>query len=372
MSRKLLSNYMNVMPEAGILPDSLVSCWQSPANIALVKYWGKRPGQIPLTPSLSMTLSTCVTRTRVNALRKDDSQPVLHINHQTDHPYLPKMQALLTWLSVRIPVLSHYRYQVITENSFPTAAGVASSASGLSAFALCLMQVARKALQKNVSQEDFFRDASYVSRMGSGSACRSVYGGWTVWGATPSVMESSDKYARSIDHLIHPLFRSLRDTILIVSGKQKTISSSHGHQTMVCHPYAENRMIQASGHFEMVLEAMAEGDFTRTGLLAENEALSLHALLMTTQEGILLMEPGTLEIIKLIRKARKEGLPVYFTMDAGPNVHLLHPEEASEAVHDFCIRKLIPCCEDGMMIEDRCGTGPRETEILSFIKMTRQ
>lgn len=358
MNHKWSPGFLEPIPSSGDLPEVITSGWQSPSNIALVKYWGKLPGQIPLTPSLSMTLSACFTRTVTEAVRSDRPGAGILINGSAGHPFLPKMKALLTFLSGQIPVLARYRYSVTTQNSFPHSAGIASSASGLSAFALCLLGIAEKALRICVPAETFLRDASCAARMGSGSAARSVYGGWVAWGQTNAVDSAADTLAVSVTHLVHPLFQTLRDTILVVSGKPKSLSSSEGHMTMLCHPFTEGRIMQAKGRFIQLLEAIKAGDLPMAGMLAEAEALTLHALLMTTPGGDILIEPGTLEIIRRIRKARNDGLPIFFSIDAGPNVHLLHPEEASTAVRDFCATELLPFCENGLAVNDGCGRGP--------------
>jgi len=181
-------------------------------------------------------------------------------------------------------------------------------------------------------------------------------------GETELIPRSNDLEAIGITHVVHPSLTSLHDAILVISRQPKRLSSSKGHETMNRHPFAEARIEQARDHLTGILQAMKEGNLERVGSIAEAEALSLHALVMSAAGGAVLLEPATLTVMNRIREARSLGLPVFFTLDAGPNVHLLYPEENKSQVQRFIENELAPYCTDGLWIDDLCGAGPGRIE----------
>ncbi len=337
---------------------TLSAAWESPSNIAFIKYWGKKGIQLPANPSLSMTLSKSVTRTIVKAVKGPEPFDIRTVNGATDHPFLPRMRELLVWLKNFFPLLGGYSFEVETGNSFPVSAGIASSASGMSAFALCLLDLAQMIAGRETEQDEFLRMASFVSRMGSGSASRSVYGGFALWGETPLLPHSSDEWAVKLHSGIHAGFRGLQDAILIVSALPKQVSSSEGHVLMDSHPFAGSRYTQAGINLKECLDAMHTGDFEKFAGVCENEALSLHSLLMTSANSNILILPASLQIMNRIRIERKKGLPLCFSLDAGPNVHLLYPMDYSDRVSDFIRDELLQFCSNGYYIPDQYGQGP--------------
>jgi diphosphomevalonate decarboxylase len=359
MSPSPLSRLKDI-PSPGQLSnrDNLKVSWQSPSNIALVKYWGKKNGQFPINPSLSMTLERAVTQTHIKVLANEALTGVVSVNGDPDHPFIPKMQKLFQWMSGEIPVLKKIGLAVTTENSFPHSTGIASSASGISAFTLGLLSIADEILHAEVGTEEFFHMASYIARMGSGSASRSMYGGFTVWGETNYLKDASDEFAIPVPEFIHPDMLLLHDAILVVSGVPKSLSSTLGHKSMDGHPFSGNRIGQAQRNLENTLHALSANDFEQLGSIAECEALTLHALLMSANPGILLLKPATVEVIHRVRNARKNGLPMFFTLDAGANVHVMYPHDSAPDVEKFIKDALQPLCEDGRVIFDGCGSGP--------------
>ena len=155
------------------ISEKLSVAWQSPSNIAIVKYWGKKNIQLPATPSLSMTLNHAVTQTHIQVLVDEAEKGLISVNGDKNHPFLPKMRQLFQWMAGEIPLLGQITLTAVTHNSFPHSTGIASSASGISAFTLCLLDVARKILNTWLATDDLMHLASYSARMGSGSACRS-------------------------------------------------------------------------------------------------------------------------------------------------------------------------------------------------------
>lgn len=364
------------------MPASVRASWRSPSNIALIKYWGKKEGQLPANPSLSMTLSEACTTTKVTALEvdrpavltkdgpadaanggqvalaNDGPAAVVSVNGDVNHPFLPKLNDFFQWLVGEIPVFQGYSFYVETRNSFPHSTGIASSASGMSAFTLCMLDIASQLSGSNLPAERFRHLASFASRMGSGSACRSLFGGFTVWGDTGLVPGSSDQFAVPVNDFVHPEMANLHDAILVVSSKPKSVASSLGHSLMNDHPFALSRFGQALANLENALLALKTGDLGHLGKIAENEALTLHTLIMTSRGGDILFTPGSIELMKRIRDARKKGLPVFFTLDAGPNVHLLYPHPAADRVEEFIRQEMAPLCEEGKVIFDKRGEGP--------------
>lgn len=337
--------------------DVLTSAWSSPSNIAIIKYWGKHGDQFPDNPSLSITLTEARTHTKVVARKIEKGQePALQFLFEgKDNPaFDQRIQSFLKRITEFLPFLREYDLLVESKNTFPHSAGIASSASAMSALSLCLQDVQSKL---NSEELDMQR-VSLLSRLGSGSACRSVYGPVALWGKSDLVPGSADEYAIPLAH-VHQVFKTLYDTILIVDDEKKPVSSSEGHALMKQHPFGIARIQQANSNLNALLPAMMNGDIVTFGEIAETEALALHALMMTSSPSYLLMKPATFSIIEHIRAFRAETkTPVYFTLDAGPNVHLLYPEEAKLKVKEFINNTLIAYCVNGMMIEDFAGRGP--------------
>lgn len=208
-------------------------------------------------------------------------------------------------------------------------------------------------------QETFLHKASYISRIGSGSACRSVYPGAALWGMHDDFTESSQEYAIPCYSDMDPVFLGMRDAILILSSDEKQVSSSLGHSMMEGNPFANVRYQQAEKHLVEIASAMKKGDLTTFGEIVEREALTLHALMMTSDPSYLLINPATVEVIGRLRSWRERtGIPAYFTLDAGPNVHLLYPKEHAAEVETFITRELLQFCENGRWIHDHVGKGP--------------
>ena len=358
MKTSTLSLFHHAKPGQFALPDDYSITWQSPSNIAIIKYWGKKNGQFPINPSLSMTLNQAVTQTRVNIISNKTGKGLLSVNGDPDHPFLPKMRSLLQHLNTEIPFFAGLALSADTVNHFPHSTGIASSASGLSAFTLCILAMAGRMINRELSIVEIQHMASYASRLGSGSACRSLYGGYAVWGKSSLIEGSSDEFAIPLSEQIHPGMLLVRDAILVVSSNPKKLPSTQGHISMNSHPFKGGRIKQANQHFAEALHALSSNDFEHLGVIAECEALTLHALLMSANPGTLLMQKETVEIIHRVRESRKTGLPLFFTLDAGANVHLLYPHKSAKQVHNFINDALRPLCEERQVIFDSCGTGP--------------
>lgn len=334
--------------------------WQSPSNIALVKYWGKRGKQLPQNPSLSFTLSECRSETFVTFEKAKQFGFQFFFEGQENPAFGAKIEKFLNENQACFPFINQLNLKVESRNTFPHSSGIASSASSMSAFVMCLLEI-EMLLNDPVKKPIDLHKASYFARLASGSAARSVFPKMALWGATEAYAGSSDEYAVSLENDIHPVFRTFRDSILIVSGEKKSVSSRAGHGLMEGNPYAPARYAHANENIENLLTALKSGELDTFMNITESEALQLHALMMCSNPSYILMKPNTLRIIEEVRSFRNEThIPLCFTLDAGPNVHLLYPESEAEKVEQFIKSGLEAYCDQGRWIADRVGNGPKK------------
>ena len=335
--------------------------WTSPSNIALVKYWGKKNNQIPANPSISFTLENCKTITSIAYIKKKYDGNFsfdLLFEGKPKEDFKPKIQKFLERIEVYCPFLKEYHLTIDTRNTFPHSSGIASSASGMAALAMNIMSLER-ALDPSLSDDYFYQKASFLARLGSGSACRSIKGEVVVWGKHAEITESSNLFGVPLS-TIHANFKNYQDTILLVDKGEKQVSSTVGHDLMHNHPYAEKRFEQAHDHLSKIKSILKEGNVTEFIKIVESEALTLHAMMMTSMPYFILMKPNTLAIINKIWKFRNETqTPVCFTLDAGANVHVLYPENTKEKVLEFIKNELVGYCQNGQYICDQIGTGSK-------------
>ena len=344
--------------------------WRSPSNIALVKYWGKHGNQLPSNPSVSFTLDGAATDTTLSYKSRREMgegvDVVLYLDDEINKAFTARTKAYLEKLLPVYPFLRQLSLIIKTSNSFPHSAGIASSASGMSALALCLVSLEETLFKPLPSREAFFAKASYLARLGSGSACRSVYGSAAEWGKLASLDGSSDEYAVPVGESMHRVFQDYHDDILLISKAEKSVSSRAGHGLMDGNPYATARYAQARQRTDEMLSVLRSGDLDRFGEILESEALTLHALMMASHPPYILLRPNTLHCIERIQRWRQDtGHPLYFTLDAGPNLHLLYPNSIAEEAKRFIREQLLYFCEDKMYLADRVGKGPEMLEVNS-------
>ena len=336
--------------------------WQSPSNIALVKYWGKKEHQIPANPSISFTLDHCKSTTTLKFTKKKASVKEkfdfkFFFDGKKKDDFKPKIFTFFDRIEVFCPYLTEYSFEISSENSFPHSSGIASSASGMSALALCIMSL-EKDLYPDMTEDFFNKKASFLSRLGSGSASRSIEGGLVVWGEHDQIKGSSDLFAVKFPYPVHETFKNYKDCILLVDKGEKQVSSSIGHNLMHGHPFAEERFKQAGENLKRLIPVLKSGDIPEFIKIIESEALSLHAMMMSSEPYFLLMKPNTLEIINRIWAYReKTGIPACFTLDAGANVHLLYPENRAAEVLEFIKNEVVAYCQNGHYICDQVGGG---------------
>ena len=224
----------------------------------------------------------------------------------------------------------------------------------MAALAVCLMKI-EKLFAPEMSEQFFYEKASFLARLGSGSACRSTYGGIVMWGAHPAVPDSSNFYGVPLKDT-HEVFDTYQDTILLIDKGQKPVSSSKGHKLMIDHPYAEARFAQARQNITLLRDVLSQGDLNEFNKIVESEALALHAMMLTSNPYYILMRPNTLSAIERIWYFRAStNTPICFTLDAGANIHLLYPEAEKSKVHPFIEEKLRPLCQDGDVLFDHVG-----------------
>ena len=342
-------------------------CWEAPSNIALVKYWGKKENQIPANPSVSFTLKNCKTTTTLNYVKVFEKNKISEeiefdviFEGVKKESFKPKIAAFFKRILPYCAYLKQFKFEVVSENSFPHSSGIASSASGMSALALCVMSL-EKELFPEVTEDYFYKKASFLARLGSGSACRSVKGDLVVWGAHKEIPFSSDEYGIEYPFKIADVFKDFQDTILLVDKGKKKVSSTVGHNLMHGHPFAEARFKQAHDHLNALIPVFEQGDLEQFIKIVEREALTLHGMMMSSDPYFLLMKPNTLAIINKIWEKREESkIPVCFTLDAGANVHMLYPSKNKEEILEFVKNELVVYCENGHYICDEIGQGSKK------------
>jgi len=350
------------------LPEKGSYTWKTPSNIALVKYWGKREPQLPENPSISFTLDACFTLTTVAFSRHTELVSTSHngisfeiyFENEKKNNFKPKIKKFLDRIIHYVPFISNYTLIITSRNSFPHSSGIASSASGMSALALCIMSL-EKQIDPTISDTYFKKKASFLARLGSGSASRSIEGELVVWGKHDDFNESSDLYGIKYPKEIHKNFKNYHDTILLVDKGEKQVSSTVGHNLMYQHPFAKQRFIQAHKNLSKLNTVLQNGNLKEFIAIVESEALTLHAMMLTSTPYFILMKPNTLEIIHKIWNFRaKTNSNICFTLDAGANVHVLFPENESEGVTNFIENELLQFCQKGDHICDRVGFGAKQ------------
>jgi diphosphomevalonate decarboxylase len=321
----------------------------APANIAFIKYWGARDlaTATPMNTSISMTLEHCVSQCTVETLDHGGEDEVWRAEPDggfgtPDPEFARRVRAQLDrirqWAGRKEPV------RVATRNTFPTAGGLASSASGFAALTLA----AAGAFGKKASQKDL---SLLARRSGSGSACRSIFGGFVEWPAPQVAGNDEDSYARQIADAEH---WDLRNVIAVVEIGPKTIPSIEGHRLATTSPYYTKRLELLPDRIDKVRKAIKERDLDALGPVLEQEAIDLHLITMSSHPPIFYWSPGTLAVLRAVRELRQEGLAAWATMDAGANVHVICDADSEDDVAE----RLEDLPAVGFVIRDGIGAGP--------------
>jgi diphosphomevalonate decarboxylase len=325
----------------------------APANIAFIKYWGARDLDLalPVNPSISMTLSESVTRSTVAFEEGSDEPDRIEIVRADGTLEIPGA-SFLERVSRQLDRVRRWAgrggsFRVATRNSFPTGAGIASSASGFAALTLA----STRALALDLSLEDL----STLTRMsGSGSAARSLLGGYVAW-------TGDGDAAGHVTSIAPASHWDLRDVIALVDRGEKDVSSLEGHRRAKSSPYFEARQRLLPERLEATRRAILARDLELLGPILEEEAIELHLIAMSSRPPIFYWKPGTLRVLESLRGLRRDGVPAWATMDAGANVHVICPSHAEGRV----VRTLESLPELAGVLLDGVGDGPAfETEHL--------
>lgn len=298
----------------------------APANIAFIKYWGKADPpageagdalRLPLNSSISMNLSACVTTTTVEfspSYREDivefmDQKALTILSRSREDCQSENLRVCNHLDSVRARAGSAWHARVVTKNSFPKGAGIASSASGFAALTVAAVE----ALGLTLSE----RELTIIARLGSGSACRSIPDGFVEW---QKGKNSQTSYAYSLYPENH---WDLRDIVVVVQKSQKKIGSTKGMDGVRTSPFYGRRLRDIPDRVKKIKLALKRRDIELLGEIMEEDCVNMHAVAMTQKPPIFYWNGTTMEIIRAVYDWRTQGIPVYFTIDAGPNVHLV-------------------------------------------------
>ncbi|OGH13948.1 MAG: diphosphomevalonate decarboxylase [Candidatus Levybacteria bacterium RIFCSPLOWO2_02_FULL_37_10] len=280
----------------------------TPSNIAFIKYWGKKDEalRLPENGSISMNLSNLLTTTTVefSSQYKEDSVIINGVQEPNEGS-----RAIKHLDRIRKLANISDKAKVVTENNFPTGTGLSSSASGFAA----LTVAGAKAAGLNLSEKDL----SILARQGSGSACRSIPDGFVEWidGDTNETSYAISVYPENYWDIV--------DVVAVVSKDKKHVGSTQGHKLATTSPFFEKRLELINDKIKLVKKYLKERDFEKFGELIEEEALELHAIYLTSKPSLIYLLPGTLLVMHMVKKWREDGLPVYFTLNTGQDMHLI-------------------------------------------------
>ena len=284
----------------------MVKTIRAHTNIALIKYWGKADShlRLPLMSSLSMTLDQFYTDTKISA--SDEDCFVLNGIRQKNVS-AQRVFSFLKVLQQRFGVTGHLLVE--STNNVPTAAGLASSSSAFAALAGAFCA------HYNIQLTPI--ELSRLARLGSGSACRSIYGGFSVW---QKGSDDKSSYAYALDE--NPQI-DLQLLAVELNTKQKRISSTAGMKMAQSSPFFQPWLLRNQQELKQMISAIKAQDFTAIGSLAELNATEMHAVNLTAQPSFTYFEPATIKAIKMVSELRQNGIECYFTIDAGPNIKIL-------------------------------------------------
>ncbi|CAJ1176740.1 diphosphomevalonate decarboxylase [Companilactobacillus nantensis] len=295
-------------------------------NIALIKYWGKKDQQLklPYTNSLSLTLDRFYTDTKATII--DSDQDVVYLNNKLlDASQNKRILNYLT--TVRKFYSFNDHFQIDSVNHVPTSAGFASSASGFSALAAAISETK----QLNLSR----RELSILARNGSGSASRSIYGGFVEWQAGH---DNESSFAVPIDETPEIDLSLLS---VVINKHSKKISSTVGMENSVkTSPFYPNWVTLVTSEIKEIKQAIAQKDLQKIGEISEHNAMSMHALTLSADPSFTYFAPETIRIIQLIQELRQKGIFAYATIDAGPNVKIICTKESLALVQEYIEQQL--------------------------------
>ena len=291
---------------------------QAHPNIAFIKYWGNRDNilRLPSNGSISMNLDGLYTRTTVSFQPSLPYDELIINGHEVMGHGLDRISYMLD--IIRGMANIHDRAEVMSENNFPSGAGIASSASAFAALAVAGSKAAGLKLS--------LPELSRLARRGSGSAARSIPDGFVEWQAGTG---DEDSFAFSI---APPNHWKLVDCIAIVSAVHKKTGSTEGHSVAGTSPLQAARVADAPRRLDICRKAILDRDFNAFASIAELDSDMMHGVMMTSRPALHYWKPASLDVMNCVRQWRMEGIPVCYTVDAGPNVHVICPEAEAQIV----------------------------------------
>lgn len=322
-----------------ILQNGDIGFGQAPSNIALIKYWGKELGkkQIPENSSLSFTLNHLVSKTKVTALGRffpESQEPIQRMSHQIwisgQSESTPKMNSFLD--SILSPYANEIGIKIESQNNFPTACGIASSASGYAALCKAIADLLQ--LEKHFSQDDLQYWLYEWSRLGSGSATRSA-------GLDPNSLfvsweKTSDSKTITSSVPFHENLKNLKHCVFVLDDNPKSVSSSEGHQYAHTSPFHNIRVAGVEEKMRQMKKALVDFDFKTMIRITEEDAFAMHSVMQTGLPSACYLNKMTSDIISHFVKFRDSNhINAFWTLDAGPNVHFLFLPEAENHLHVF-------------------------------------
>lgn len=281
----------------------------APSNIAFIKYWGKKDEELrlPLNASISMNLTGAYTTTTVefSPLYKKDTVTL------SDGVFSAEEKTRVVEFLDRVRERGGVRYcaRIVTKNTFPQATGAAASASGFAALTVAAFAAVGTTLSE--------KELTIFARLGSGSSCRSIPDGFVLW-------EKGETSDESYAHSLFPhTYWDLRDVLVIVDTRKKKVSTSEGQKRITTSPFWKDRVRNVPPKIAQVIQALRERNLQHLGMVIEEDCLNMHHVMHTQNPPVVYWSKTTKKLMEEVINFRKGGLPVYFTIDAGPNVHLI-------------------------------------------------
>lgn len=291
----------------------------APANIAFIKYWGRKDEtlRLPTNGSLSMNLSNLLTTTTVE-FSSEYEDDLVSINSEEIEAEGLRVRKHVDRIRALAKIL--YKAKIESHNNFSSGTGLSSSASGFAALTLATTKAAGLSLTE--------RELSILARQGSGSACRSIPDGFVEW-------RDADTSEESYGYSLYPVNHwNIVDVVAVVSTEKKGIPTSEGQTRAATSPFVLTRQAHMNKKLVYAKELLSKKDFSLFGELLEREALEMHAVMLTSWPPLIYWTSGTLRLMKLVQEWRKEGLEVYFTINTGQDIHLICEDRNKEAIQE--------------------------------------
>lgn len=293
----------------------------APSNIAFIKYWGKKDEnlRLPANGSISMNLDNMTTATTVE-FSPEFANDRVFIN-ETEAGEEKKKRVVAQLDRIRNQAGIFLKAKIVSRNNFPISSGLSSSASGFAALTLA----AADALGLDLDTKKL----SILSRFASGSAARSIPDGFVEW------FEGNDSDSSYAESIFAPDFWDIQDIVVVVGSGEKKTATTEGQRYAATSPFFEIRLKHLDDKITKIKKFISERDFTSFGELIEAEALEFHSIIITSTPGLIYWLPETLHIMHTARNLRQDGIPVYFTINTGHDVHLICRKKDTQKIKGY-------------------------------------